>query len=76
MAKYIPLHTDFLPFRRKVPTSEVEITLQCFADPEIFAEEFDLMPKSIPCEGSGIVGPWCTQCVFGDYRDSGTAVRT
>lgn len=65
-------------FRQKKPI-EMEITLQCFADPRMFLRDFAAMPKdmqdafsnglSIPCEGSGIVGPWCTQCKFGDYRD-------
>ena len=70
--------TDYSKFRIKTPT-EMTITFQCFADPRMFVREFSQMPKdmqdafnqglSIPCEGGGTIGPWCTLCEFGEYKD-------
>jgi len=71
--------TDYSKFRRKYPRVEATVIFQCFADHRMFVREFALMPHdmqdafnrglNIPCEGSGVVGPWCESCEFGEYKN-------
>ena len=55
---------------------EVEAIIKCHADRRMFVRNFEDMPQhiqdafngelTIPCEGGGVLGTWCEQCVFGE----------
>ncbi len=59
------------------PRESATHTFHCHAPAVLFLPEFTDMPKDIQaafrngslkiaCQGGGCVGPWCTDCEFGD----------
>lgn len=68
-------------FRQKEPTQTAEVVIACHADKRMFLPEFTDMPKpmqkifqgpgsiSLPCQGSGAIGVWCNDCVFGEIAE-------
>jgi hypothetical protein len=68
-------------FRQKEPTQIAEVVIKCFADKRMFLPNFEDMPKemqniflrqgsiSLPCQGSGAIGVWCNECVFGEIAE-------
>lgn len=66
-------------FRTKEPREERGFSAACYADKRMFVKEFTDMPKpmqeifnviSLPCEGGGVPGWWCEQCVFGEIEEA------
>ena len=69
----------FQEFRTKEPRRKVTLTVRCFAVDDMFTPKFTDMPESlqrafddgltIPCEGGGVPGEWCRECVFGEMEE-------
>lgn len=63
-----------VPGRVAVPRATAEYVFSCYASPGYFIP-WENVPEALkdeldanghlPCEGSGGVGPWCTDCRFG-----------
>ena len=62
-------------FRLPVARAGCSYTYRCHAPEQMFVREFADMPQamqeafqviSLPCEGGGKPGPWCSDCGFGE----------
>jgi hypothetical protein len=70
--------SNYDQFRTEEPRAEETLVAKCYALPEMFVPKFGDMPQemqdafkadlSIPCEGSGMVGMWCSECVFSSFE--------
>lgn len=70
--------SNYDQFRTEVPRAEETFVAKCYALPVMFVPEFGDMPQemqdafkaglSIPCGGSGMVGQWCSECVFCSFE--------
>ena len=63
----------------KEPTGKSYIEVLCYADPNMFTEEWETttsdadreileVQKGLPCDGGGRPGGWCRTCYWGELE--------